>query len=67
MLVQALMTLTEFIDNWTPPWVIGTIIMIVPAAVTLVIYRWFIRLAGHYSPFFKSCWRAGRVPRALFW
>jgi xanthine/uracil permease len=40
------MTLTEFIDTWIPPWVIGTIIMIVPAVVVLVIYRWFTLCRG---------------------
>jgi hypothetical protein len=40
------MTLTEFIDARIPPGVFGTIIMIVPAVVVLVIYRWFTLCRG---------------------
>lgn len=58
------MTLNEFIDTWVPPWVLGTIIMIVPAVVVLAIYRWFIRrlirTAGRRSPFFQRLLSRGQ-------
>jgi small-conductance mechanosensitive channel len=58
------MTLTEFVDTRMPAWVIGAIIMIVPAALVLVAYLWFIRrlirLAGRYSPFLQKLLARGQ-------
>jgi hypothetical protein len=58
------MTLTEFVATRMPAWVIGAIIMIVPAALVLVAYLWFIRrlirLAGRYSPFLQKLLARGQ-------
>ena len=58
------MTLTEFIDTWIPPWVLGAIIMVVPVIIILAVYRWFIRrlirLAGRRSPFLQELLARGR-------
>ncbi len=49
-----------------PPWVLGAIIMIVPALVFLGIYRWLtrrlIRLAGRHSPFLQRLLERGQSP-----
>lgn len=53
-----------------PPWVLGTIIMIVPALVALAIYRWLtrwlIRLAGRRSPFLQRLLERGQGPASVF-
>src|SRR5260370_37474605 len=63
------MTLTELIDTWIPPWIIGAIIMIVPAVLVLAIYRWFtrrlIRLAGRFSRFLQMLLARGQRPASL--
>jgi small-conductance mechanosensitive channel len=52
--------------SWIPHWVIGATLMIVPAIVALMIYRWFtrrlIRLAGRYSPFLQKLLARGQGP-----
>lgn len=52
--------------SWIPSWVIGTIIMIVPALIVLTLYRWFtrrlIRLAGRFSPFLQTLLARGQGP-----
>lgn len=53
-----------------PSWVLGTIIMIVPALVILAIYRWLtrwlIRLAGRRSPFLQRLLERGQGPASAF-
>ncbi len=60
------MTFIHSISSWVPPWLIGVITMIIPAAVVLLIYRWFtrrlIRLAGRYSPFLQRLLARGQGP-----
>jgi small-conductance mechanosensitive channel len=52
--------------SWIPHWVIGAVIMIVPALVALAVYRWFtrrlIRLAGRFSPFLQTLLARGQGP-----
>jgi small-conductance mechanosensitive channel len=49
-----------------PRWAVGTLIMIVPAIVVRVLYRWFVgwlaRLAGRLSPFLKTLIARGEGP-----
>jgi small-conductance mechanosensitive channel len=56
--------------SWIPPWVLGAIIIIVPALVVLAIYRWLtrrlIRLAGRYSPFLQRLLERGQGPASAF-
>jgi small-conductance mechanosensitive channel len=56
--------------SWIPPWVIGAIVMIVPAMIVLVVYRWFtrrlIRLAGRFSPFLQTLLERGQGPASAF-
>jgi small-conductance mechanosensitive channel len=63
------MTLMQLIPSWIPAWLIGAILMIVPAIVALTIYRWFIRrlirLAGHYSPFLQTLLARGQGPASV--
>src|SRR5712675_1911730 len=63
------MTLIASILSWIPPWIVGAAIMIVPALIVLVIYRWFtrrlIRLAGRYSPFLQRLLARGQGPASL--
>jgi len=51
------MTYIASISSWVPNWIIGAVAMVVPAAIALLVYRWFtrrlIRLAGRYSPFLQ--------------
>ncbi len=60
------MTWIDSISSWIPHWIIGVIIMVVPALVALAIYRWFIRrlirLAGRYSPFLRTLLSRGQGP-----
>ncbi len=43
---------------WVPHWVIGTIVMVVPALVALGVFRWsfryLLRVAGRFSPFMRT-------------
>ena len=56
--------------SWIPPWVLGTVIMLVPALVVLALYRWLtrrlIRLAGRYSPFLQRLLERGQGPASAF-
>ena len=65
------MTLIASILSWIPPWIVGAAIMIVPALIVLVIYRWFtrrlIRLAGGFSPFLQRLLSRGQGPANPFW
>jgi small-conductance mechanosensitive channel len=60
------MKLIDSVLSWIPDWVLGAIIIIVPALVALTIYRWFnrrlIRLAGRYSPFLQTLLARGQGP-----
>jgi small-conductance mechanosensitive channel len=60
------MTLTDSLPWWIPPWIIGALIVIMPAILALTVYRWFIRrlirLAGRYSPFFQKLLARGQGP-----
>ncbi|MGC2524964.1 MAG: mechanosensitive ion channel domain-containing protein [Stellaceae bacterium] len=53
-----------------PPWVLGAIVMVVPAMVALAIYRWLtrwlIRLAGRHSPFLQRLLQRGQGPASVF-
>ena len=53
-----------------PSWVLGVLIMIVPALVVLAIYRWLtrwlIRLAGRHSPFLQRLLQRGQGPASAF-
>jgi small-conductance mechanosensitive channel len=53
-----------------PSWVLGAIIMIVPALVALAVYRWLtrwlIRLAGRKSPFLQRLLESGQGPASAF-
>ena len=63
------MTFIHSISAWIPPWLIGVITIIVPAAIALLVYRWFtrrlIRLAGRYSPFLQRLLSRGQGPVSL--
>ena len=56
--------------TWIPPWVLGAVIMVVPALVILVLYRWLtrrlIRLAGRHSPFFQRLLERGQGLASAF-
>jgi small-conductance mechanosensitive channel len=60
------MTWIDAISSWVPPWIIGVIIIVVPAMIALAVYRWFIRrlirLAGQYSPFLRTLLARGQGP-----
>jgi small-conductance mechanosensitive channel len=60
------MTLIESTLSLIPSWIIGAIIMIVPAAAVLAVYRWFtrrlIRLAGRVNPFLQKLMARGQGP-----
>jgi small-conductance mechanosensitive channel len=53
-----------------PSWVLGAIIMIVPALVALAVYRWLtrwlIRLAGRKSSFLQRLLQSGQRPASAF-
>ena len=53
-----------------PSWVLGAIIMIVPALMALAVYRWLtrwlIRLAGRKSPFLQRLLQRGQGPASIF-
>ena len=63
------MTWIDAISSWVPHWIIGVIIIVVPAIIALVVYRWFIRrlirLAGRYSPFLKTLLARGQGPASV--
>jgi small-conductance mechanosensitive channel len=63
------MTLINSVLSWIPHWVIGAIIVIVPAIVALAAYRWFnrrlIRLAGRYSSFLRQLLARGQGPAGI--
>jgi small-conductance mechanosensitive channel len=63
------MTLINSVLSWIPHWVIGAIIIIVPAIVALAAYRWFnrrlIRLAGRYSSFLRQLLARGQGPASI--
>ena len=52
--------------SWIPHWLIGAIIMVVPALIVLGVYRWLarrlIRLAGRFSPFLQTLLARGQGP-----
>ena len=53
-----------------PHWLLGVIVMLVAAVVTLAVYRWFtrrlIRLAGRFSPFLQTLLQRGQGPASAF-
>jgi len=53
-----------------PRWLLGVIVMLVAAVVTLAVYRWFtrrlIRLAGRFSPFLQTLLQRGQGPASAF-
>jgi small-conductance mechanosensitive channel len=63
------MTLIQSMLSWIPHWIIGAIIMIVPAILALAVYRWFnrrlIRLTGRYSSFLKQLLARGQGPASV--
>jgi small-conductance mechanosensitive channel len=63
------MILINSMLSWIPHWLIGTIIMVVPAIIALSVYRWFnrrlIRLAGHHSPFLQTLLTRGQGPAGV--
>src|SRR5215472_1724836 len=60
------MTLIDSMLSWIPPWVIGAVIILVPPAIALTVYRWFtrrlIRLAGRHSSFLQQLLARGQGP-----
>jgi small-conductance mechanosensitive channel len=52
--------------HWIPAWVVGAVVMIVPALIALALYRWFtrrlIRLTGRFSPFLQTLLERGQGP-----
>ncbi len=63
------MTSISSISSWVPTWIIGVVVMVVPAVVALLVYRWFtrrlIRLAGRYSPFLQRLLSRGQGPASV--
>jgi small-conductance mechanosensitive channel len=63
------MTWIDAIYSWVPRWLIGAVIIVVPALFALAVYRWFIRrlirLAGRYSPFLQKLLTRGQGPVSL--
>ena len=59
----------DAISSWVPHWIIGVIIIVVPAMIALAVYRWFIRrlirLAGRYSPFLQMLLSRGQGPASV--
>ena len=53
-----------------PSWVVGAVIMVVPALVVLAIYGWLARrliyLAGRLSPFLQRLLERGHRPASAF-
>jgi small-conductance mechanosensitive channel len=60
------MTLIKSMLAWIPHWIIGAVIIIVPAIAAVATYRWFtrrlIRLAGRYSSFLQQLLARGQGP-----
>ncbi len=60
----------EAIFSLIPHWVLGTVVMVVPAMVALAVYRWLtrwlIRLAGRLSPFLQPLLQRGQGPASIF-
>jgi small-conductance mechanosensitive channel len=60
------MTLIKSMLDWIPHWIIGAVIIIVPAIAAVATYRWFtrrlIRLAGRYSSFLQQLLARGQGP-----
>lgn len=60
------MQAASLISGWVPHWVIGVGIMVVPAILVLIIYRWFVwrlvRLAARRSPFLQKLLQRGQSP-----
>jgi small-conductance mechanosensitive channel len=58
--------IANVISGWVPHWVVGVGIMVVPAIVVLIVYRWFIwrliRLAARHSPFLQQLLERGQAP-----
>jgi small-conductance mechanosensitive channel len=56
--------------HWIPAWVLGAVVMIVPALIVLTLYRWFtrrlIRLTGRFSPFLQTLLERGQGPASGF-
>lgn len=56
----------DMVSTWVPHWVVGLVIMAVPAIVALLIYRWLAervgRLASRRSPFLHQLLRRGKQP-----
>ena len=56
--------------HWIPAWVVGAVVMIVPALILLALYRWFtrrlIRLTGRFSPFLQTLLERGQGPASGF-
>jgi small-conductance mechanosensitive channel len=57
------MALSSF---WLPAWVVGLVVLILPALLVALVYRWsirlLIRLAGRYSAFFQTLFARSRGP-----
>ena len=55
---------------FVPRWLLGVIVMLLAAVVTLVVYRWstrwLIRLAGRFSPFLQTLLQRGQGPASAF-
>jgi small-conductance mechanosensitive channel len=56
----------QFVTHWMPHWIVGTVIMVVPAVIALLLYRWctgaLARLAARYSPFLQQLLSRDRGP-----
>src|SRR5439155_15785201 len=65
-IVQVPMSVMDWLPSWIPPWLVGAVTMIAPAAVVLMLYRWFtrrlIRLARRYSPVLQKLLARGQGP-----
>lgn len=60
------MTSINSVLSWIPHWIIAAVIMIVPPAIALTVYRWFtrrlVRLAGRHSSFLQQLLARGQGP-----
>lgn len=56
----------EFFDTWIPAWAVSTAILVLPALLVLVVYRWLtrqlIRLAGRFSATLQTLLMRARMP-----
>jgi small-conductance mechanosensitive channel len=56
----------QFAAFWIPHWIIGPTVMVVPAVLALLLYRWFTgrlgRLAAQFSPFLQQLLLRDRGP-----